>query len=248
MQNYLVFQPMYRFFERVIDSSNNTVYVNYWQSKGLSDEKINAPGTSISNDSAPILEYNDAKISLKFNGDSLKQNKVTYNHGVVVNIYIVYKMASTSTSFSNYTLKNSLFGAVKVTKNSDINKYKYSGYGIVFGSKGSFLHADGTYGVNTIIFGTDLSSCRHANNKTNNILVLGKDFIQRINGTTIYTEQMYSTNFTVTGKTFCLSLHYNGGNSYLFVNNKQIFKFKTKYLKLYHIHYAQEIFIKLLIH
>ena len=39
---------------------------------------------------------------------------------------------------------------------------------------------------------------------------------------------MYSTNFTVTGKTFCLSLHYNGDNSYLAVNNKQIAKLKAK--------------------
>ena len=56
MKNYLVFQPMYRYFKGVIDNINNTVYVNYWQSKGLSDEQINAPGKSISNDSALILE------------------------------------------------------------------------------------------------------------------------------------------------------------------------------------------------
>ena len=54
---------MYKYFKRVIDSSNNIVYVHYMQSKGLSDEKINAPGTSISNDSALILEYNGAIIS-----------------------------------------------------------------------------------------------------------------------------------------------------------------------------------------
>ena len=39
MQNYLVFQPMYKYFKRVIDSCNNSAYVHYWQSKGLSDEK-----------------------------------------------------------------------------------------------------------------------------------------------------------------------------------------------------------------
>ena len=79
-----------------------------------------------------------------------------------------------------------------------------------------------------MVAGADLSSFRHANNKANNILVLGKDFTQGINGATIYAEQMYSTNFTVTGKTFCLSLHYNGDNSYLFVNKKQMVKFKAK--------------------
>ena len=158
MQNCFVFQPMYKYFKKVIDSTDNTVYVHYWQTKGLSDGKINAPGTSSSTDQAPTLEYGGAGIRLKFKGDSLRQNKVTYNHGKMVNIYIVYKISSTFTSQSSFTLKNSLFGAVKITKNAYISKYKYSGYCIGFDSKGSFLHADGAYGVNVIIFGADLSS------------------------------------------------------------------------------------------
>ena len=73
-----------------------------------------------------------------------------------------------------------------------------------------------------------MSSSVHANNRVNNILVLGKDFIQGINGTTIYAEKNYSTNFTATNKNFCLSLHYNGDSSYLFVNGKEIVNFKAK--------------------
>ena len=53
-----------------------------------------------------------------------------------------------------------------------------------------------------IIFGGDLSSSTHANNKTRSILVIGKDFIQGIDGTIIYTEKMYSTNFTIDNKIF----------------------------------------------
>ena len=140
MQNYFVFLPMYKYFKRVIDSADSTVFVHYWQSKGLSDGKINAPGTSSSNDQASILEYQGAGIRLTFKGDSLRQNRVTYNHGKIVNIYIVYEISSTSQS--SFTLKNSLFGAVKITKNADISKYKYSGYGIGVDSKGSFLHAE----------------------------------------------------------------------------------------------------------
>ena len=132
------------------------------------------------------------------------------------------------TSQSSFTLKNSLFGAIKITKNGDIKKYNYSGYGIGFDSKGSFLHVDGTYGVNVIIFGTDLSSSTHANNRANNILVLGKYFIQGINDTTIYAENMYSANFTVYGKKVCLSLHGNSDHSYLFVSGRQIVKFRAK--------------------
>ena len=53
-----------------------------------------------------------------------------------------------------------------------------------------------------------------------NILLLGKDFIQGIDGTAIYVQKMYSPKFTVAHKKFCLSLHYNGDSSYLFVNGK----------------------------
>ena len=77
-----------------------------------------------------------------------------------------------------------------------------------------------------------MSSSVHANNIANNILVLGKEFIQGVNGTTIYAEKMYSTNFTVTNKKFCLRLHYNGDSSYLFVDGKEIVNFKAKYSEI----------------
>ena len=73
-----------------------------------------------------------------------------------------------------------------------------------------------------------MSFSKHANNKANNIYVLGKDYIQKINDTTIYAEKMFYRNFTDPGKKFILSLHYNGDNSYLFVNGREELKFKTK--------------------
>ena len=54
----------------------------------------------------------------------------------------------------------------------------------------------------------------HSTNKANNIYVLGKEFVQGINGTTVYAEKIYKTNFTQADKKFVLSLHYNGDNSY----------------------------------
>ena len=57
---------------------------------------------------------------------------------------------------------------------------------------------------------------------------MGKDYVQKINDTTIYAEKMYYRNFTDPGKKFVLSLHYNGNDSYLFVNGRQELKFKTK--------------------
>ena len=60
-----------------------------------------------------------------------------------------------------------------------------------------------------------------------NILVFGIGPTQGLE-LTLTAEKMYSINFTVTNKIICLSLHYNGANSYLFVNGTQIYKFKAK--------------------
>ena len=157
----------------------------------------------------------------------LKQDNVTYSNGPIINIYILYKLYGFVIN-SSATLENCLFGAVTLTNNADIDKYKCSGYGIGLDSKRTFTHPSGRDDRNVIIFGADMSSSIHANNKTRNILVLGKDLIQGIDGTTIYAEKMYSTNFTAANKKFCLSLPYNGDNSYLFVNGKEIINFKAK--------------------
>ena len=119
----------------------------------------------------------------------------TYNHGTIVKIYIVYEISQNYNISSYPTLENCLFGAVSLTKNVDIDRYKYSGYGIGFDRHGEFSFGNGL-GKNCIIFGPDLSSSSHSNNKKKNILVLGKDFVQEINGTTIYAEKLYKINFT----------------------------------------------------
>ena len=67
----------------------------------------------------------------------------------------------------------------------------------------------------------------HIDNKGKDILVLGRGQTQGLEST-LTAEKMYSINFTVTKKNFCLSLHYNGGNSYIFVNGIEIIKFKAK--------------------
>ena len=165
-----------------------------------------------------------------------KGKSILYQHGndviagePIVNIYIVYKTSSRTIN-SSFAFKNCLFGAVKITNttNSDTDKWQYSGYSIGFDSKGEFTHPDASYGRNGIIFGADLSNSKHSNNKAKNILVLGREFVQKINDTTMYAEKMYSPNFAVDKKTFCLGLHYNGDNSYLFVNGKQVIKFKSR--------------------
>ena len=111
----------------------------------------------------------------------------------------------------------------------------YKGYSFCFDESESFSHVkkEGninhtTLARNVIIFGVDMSFSKHANNKANNIYVMGKDYITKINDTTIYAEKMFYRNFTDPGKKFILSLHYNGDSSYLFVNGREELKFKTK--------------------
>ena len=67
-----------------------------------------------------------------------------------------------------------------------------------------------------------MSNSRHSTNKTQSVLVLVHGLMQKINDTAIYAEKMFKSNFTVDRKICCLSLHYNGGNSYLFVNGKEL--------------------------
>ena len=67
-----------------------------------------------------------------------------------------------------------MFGAVKSTKNSDVDKYWYTDYGIGFDRKGSFSFPGGGFGQNVIAFGVDMSSSVHLDNKKKDILIIGK--------------------------------------------------------------------------
>ena len=76
----------------------------------------------------------------------------------------------------------------------------------------------------------------HIDNKKKDILVLGISPTQGLEHT-LTAEKMCSINFTVTKKKFCLNLHYNGANSYLFVNGTEIYKFKAKYSEIVARHF-----------
>ena len=102
-------------------------------------------------------------------GSCLKQDKATFNHRKIANIYIVYELDKTYVK-THPTLVNCLFGAVSITKNADIDKNKYSGYGIGFDRTGVYLLPDGR---NVVIFGVDTSSSTHVDNKGKDILILG---------------------------------------------------------------------------
>ena len=76
-----------------------------------------------------------------------------------------------------------------------------------------------------------MSSSTKLDNRKKEILILGNGPTQELEHT-LSAERMYSINFTVTKKKFCLSLHYNGANSYSFVNGTEIIKFKAKDSKI----------------
>ena len=116
----------------------------------------------------------------------------------------------------------------KPSDTTDTDIYIYSGYGLGFDSTSQFTHPQGGMARNIIIFGVNSSNSAHATNKTQNILIMGHGPTQKVNNTTIYAEKMYSPNFSAENKIFCLSLPYNGDNSYLFVNGKEVTKYKAK--------------------
>ena len=89
-QNYLVFQPLKRYFKIL----TNTKYISSWKSKGLFDETITPYATS-DNSLAPLIDHYGSKVRVKFNGSCLQQpNKLTYDYGRKVNIYIVYELVN----------------------------------------------------------------------------------------------------------------------------------------------------------
>ena len=104
-------------------------------------------------------------------------------------------------NISSYpTLENYLFAGVSLTKNVDINKYKYSGYGIGFNRHGSFSHPSSGTGRNVIIFRVDMSLSTKIDNRKNDMLILGKGPSQGLEHT-LSAEKMYSINFTENNKT-----------------------------------------------
>ena len=119
-QNYLVFQPIFRYFKVI--TINNTDYILSWKSKGLFAKTVNPPTASFSTS----INYVSNKIRVKFNGSCLKQsNKLTYTHKTIVNIYIVYGLRPSSSNNIDPTLKNCLSGAVTLIKNADIYNIWY---------------------------------------------------------------------------------------------------------------------------
>ena len=199
-QSYLVFQPINRYFKVIA----NTDYFSSWKSKGFSAENIKPPIHS-DNSLSPAVSYYGTKMRVKFTGSCLKQPKILYTHGNVINIYIVYELDASISHNNDPTLKKCFFGAVTLAKNTDIDKYGYSGYGTGFDRKSSFSFRSSGFGQNEIIFAVDMSSSAHIDDKKNYILILGKGPTQGLEHN-LTAEKMYSIHFTVKKKMFKFAL------------------------------------------
>ena len=116
-QNYLVFQTTYRHFNIV---SNNDSNILSWKFKGLSDKSIKPPSTS-NKMRNPSLNDVGTKARIECKEDWLKLDKISFDYGKVVSIYIVYEINKNVNISSYPTLENCLFGAVKLTKHIDFD-------------------------------------------------------------------------------------------------------------------------------
>ena len=84
-----------------------------------------------------------------------------------------------------------MFGTVKLTKNTDIDKYRYSGYGIGFDRKGTSCFSSSEFCCNVTICGVEMSSSVHVDNKKKYILIIGESSTQTLDSTTLTTEKLF---------------------------------------------------------
>ena len=175
-----------------------------WKPKNIYDPSHKNVLNSVRNIKliSPNIKNDGKGLHVFFSGNYFQQDIIAIPNNVI-NIYCVYELDPIDFSRNNkLTIQNALFGAIEITKNANISKYKYKGYGICFDESEEFTHVrkEGNFNHtksarNVIILGADMSFSKHANNKANNIYVMGKDYIQKINDTTIYAEKMFYRNF-----------------------------------------------------
>ena len=170
-QNYYIFQPISKYLKAAYE--NDITYVLSWESRGLDDAKIESIKINNYSLNPRMDHYDTSKIRIKFDGSFLNRFIPTILYGNIVNIYTVYEITSYYKNINYPTLENCLFGYVKLTKNADIDKHGYLGYGIGFDRETSFSFGN-DFGKNVIIFGVDMSSSTKIDNRKKDILILGR--------------------------------------------------------------------------
>ena len=192
----------------------------------MSEENIENINKSDSN-FAPTIADHHVLPDINFNANCLINN--IYIPTKVINKYISYILNPQLKNLNtDFTLGYCLFGSVKLTKNDDLEKYKYSSFGIGLILVQNFYLQTKALERNVIIFGADMGSSVHIYNKNKDILILGEGATQGLDDTALKAEAKYPINSTQSGKRFVVNLHYIGNNSLLFVNDTKICQFKAK--------------------
>ena len=174
-----------------------------WKPKNIYDPSNKNVLNSVQNIKliSPNIKNYGKGLHVFFCGNYFQQDIIVIPNNVI-NIYCIYELDPIDFSRNNkLTIQSALFGAIEITKSANTSKYIYKGYGICFDESEEFTHVQKegnfnhtTSARNVIIFGADMSFSKHANNKANNIYVIGKDYIQKINDITMYAEKMFYRN------------------------------------------------------
>ena len=211
-QNHLVYECKVDSF--IFDNKK----ILKWRSTGIFNysEYYSMKGIENTKKEMSILK-NDERMYVYLQGNHFQQNNAftsNNDHAInnnVINVYCVYKLDPIASSRDDtFTIQNALFGAMQITKNTDTSKYNYIGYGICFDEGGTFGHtiteggfAHTTNARNVLIFEVDMSFSVHATNRANRIYVMGTEFVQGINDTTIYAEKTFIETLQVLVKNLC---------------------------------------------
>ena len=226
---------------RSFNFTNKKIKISKWKSTGVFNYTDDSSMKGIENTKTNLPELkNDGRTYVYLQSNHFKQNSLVIpniNKVVSIGVINVYKLDPIASSRdTTFTIQNALFGAMQITKNADTSKYDYKGYGICFDERSEFGHTiteDGRTHTrdarNVLIFGVDMSFSVHKTNGANHIYVMGAGLTQGIYDTTLYAEKNFHRNLTDPGKKFIISLHYNGDDSYLFVNGRQELRFKAKH-------------------
>ena len=136
-QNYLVFIPA----KKYIKYFSGTTWIESWKSNGMSEENIENITKSDSNFASTFVDHHLLP-DMTFNGHCLIENNISIPIKGI-NLYISYTLTPCLRNLNtDFSLNNCLFGPVKLTKNADPDKYKYSSYGIGFDSRSEFLFTE----------------------------------------------------------------------------------------------------------
>ena len=151
--------------------------------------------TKWNNNFTPTFADHHLLAEINFNGHCLTKHNISIPKKVI-NLYISYTLNLQLRNLNkDCTFGNCFFGSAKLTKNVDLDKYKYSSYSIGFDPPSEFSLHDNSIGNNANIFGVDMSSSVHIGNNGKDTLILWQGPTQGLDDTALTGESIYPINF-----------------------------------------------------